>query len=322
MKKSGLLFILSILITTLLSAQIQDGIIERDEYSHRAVFKGGDFVLHWKISEGKAAFAMDAKTTGWVSIGFEPTVVMKDADMIFGWVNDQGETFVLDCYSTGMFGPHPPDTDLGGTEDIIAFGGREQEGRTVIEFLRPLTSTDPYDRNLPASGEVDIIWAYGETDNFEEIHRAAGSALINLGSGDSEGGQKNSFFVLHMLLMSLSLLVMLTAVVAVRLFRKRKWWLKVHRPLGLTASVLAMGGFVSALIFVGKGGVGHFRVPHAWWGLAAVVASLTAPFLGQTYLKTQENKALFRKLHRRTGWTAFLLMVLAALLGFRLLGLI
>ncbi len=38
---------------------------------------------------------------------------MKDADMIFGWVED-GEAKVLDLYTTGSTGLHRPDTEIGG----------------------------------------------------------------------------------------------------------------------------------------------------------------------------------------------------------------
>ncbi len=312
--------ILLLFSAVLLHAQRQDGVVEEGEYPFAAEFKGGGFVLRWNVTGDAAAFAMEADTTGWVSVGFEPTVVMEDADMIFGWVDETGKAFILDCYSTGMFGPHPPDTDLGGTEDVGAFGGTEKDGRTVIEFLRPLAVRDRYDRALPASGEADIIWAFGESDDFEEIHLAAGAGTINMASGESKTSRKGLFFVPHMLAMGLALTAMLAAVAIARYMRGRKWWLKTHRPLGITAGVLAAAGFVFAVLFVGMAGGAHFRVPHAWSGLAALAAAFAAPFLGQGFLKSKKNKPLLRTLHRFAGRAAVLLMTLAAILGLYLTG--
>ncbi len=314
--------LLALLTPALLPAQVQDGVIGRGEYPFRAEFKGGDFILHWNVAGDRAAFAMEAETPGWVSIGFEPTAVMENADMIVGWVDGQGKVFVLDCFSTGMFGPHPPDTDLGGTEDIISYGGSETGGRTVIEFLRPLTSRDPYDRNLPPSGGVDVIWAFGGTDNFENIHAAAGSGSINLASGDSRTRRGGPFLPLHASAMALALLLMAVAAGVARFLRKKTWWLRTHRPLGIAAGVLAAGGLASALVFVGSAGGPHLRVLHAWVGLGALAAAFSAPFLGHGFLKSRKNKPLLRTLHHRAGWAAASLMALAAVLGLRLVGLL
>lgn len=302
--------------------QIQDGVIEPGEYPFRAEFKGGDFVLYWNVTGDNVAFAMEGKTTGWVSLGIEPTFVMENADMIFGWVDDAGKTYALDTFSTGMFGPHPPDTELGGTEDILAFGGTEKDGRTYFEFLRPLTTGDGYDKPVPASGELSIIWAYGETDNFEEIHIAAGEGVISMASGESKTRRSGFLFLPHMLGMSLSLALMLAAVFISRYLRSRKWWLRTHRPLGIAAGVLAAAGFVFAFLLVGASSADHFRVPHAWFGLAAMAAAFSAPFLGQGFLKSKKNKPLLRTLHRWTGRTAVLLMTVTALLGFYLTGIL
>jgi len=48
---------------------------------------------------------------------------MKDADMITGWVQD-GRVFIVDSYSTGTYGPHPPDKKIGETDDILEKAGR------------------------------------------------------------------------------------------------------------------------------------------------------------------------------------------------------
>ncbi|MCE4624891.1 MAG: DOMON domain-containing protein [Desulfurococcales archaeon] len=157
--------------TTSLTAWKPDGVVERGEYEYNASFMDGDLIVYWRVENGTLYMALVGKTTGWVAIGFEPTTVMKDADMIFGWVYDSnGTVVVLDLNSTGTTGPHPPDTKLGGTNDILAYGGKQANGVTVIEFSRPLNTGDVYDRNLEGRGSVSVIVALGPSDSLTAKH--------------------------------------------------------------------------------------------------------------------------------------------------------
>ncbi len=117
---------------------------------------------------------------GFVAIGFEPTQAMKDADMVMGWVSG-GEATVLDLYSTGVYGPHPPDEELGGTDDILSFGGREADGWTVIEFERRMDTGDRFDQAFRPGETVNIIWSISSTDSLEIRHNVGrGGGRISL----------------------------------------------------------------------------------------------------------------------------------------------
>ena len=104
----------------------------------------------------------------WVNIG----------GMIFGFVKD-GKVEVYDLYSTGNFGPHSLDTELGGTDDILNYNGKEEGGFTTIEFKRSLGTGDQYD--IPIQKGVNkIIWAYGSNDSLMVKHSTRGYGEINL----------------------------------------------------------------------------------------------------------------------------------------------
>jgi len=103
--------------------------------------------------------------------------------MVFGWVSG-GKATVLDQYSTGMFGPHPDDTSLSGTTGILSSGGSEQAGTTTIEFSRKRVTNDAYDKPVPASGNLKIIWATGNADGVSP-HARKGSATIDIGAAAS-----------------------------------------------------------------------------------------------------------------------------------------
>jgi hypothetical protein len=106
---------------------------------------------------------------------------MKDADMIFGWVTER-EVIVLDLYSTGPYGPHPPDTELDGSNDILEYGGKEGETNTVIEFKRKLNTGDVYDEPLSQGQTITIIWAMATSDSLNTQHnivRGTGQIILD-----------------------------------------------------------------------------------------------------------------------------------------------
>ena len=143
-----------------------DGIIKVREYYGSNNY--GDYTIHWR-SDGQYAFiGMTAKTDGWVAMALQPGSRMKDADMVFGFVKD-GKVEVYDLYSTGNFGPHALDTELGCTDNILDYSGKEGGGVTTIEFKRQLRTEDEYD--IPISEGINkIIWAYGSSDSLTVKH--------------------------------------------------------------------------------------------------------------------------------------------------------
>jgi hypothetical protein len=156
-----------------------DGIITQNEYKNSKEFGNGRFAVYWSNDEEYLYMALKGQTSGWVSIGFEPTMAMKDADMIFGWVSG-GTPTVLDVYSTGAFGPHPPDQQLGGTNDLLETGGGEANGFTIIELKRKLDAKDRYDKAFTKSQNINIIWGLGSSDSLDSPHTTRGSDSIKL----------------------------------------------------------------------------------------------------------------------------------------------
>jgi len=156
-----------------------DGVVMEDEYADQVDIAGVTFA--WTTDAEFLYGAMWAKTEGWVSVGFDPTNRMQAANYIFGFVQD-GEVSIADMFGTKSAGPesHPPDTTLGGTDDIVVYGGSEQDGVTLIEFKIPLDSGDANDTPLTPGTHV-LITAYGPTDDFGTIHtnRGGGEITIN-----------------------------------------------------------------------------------------------------------------------------------------------
>jgi len=166
-----------------------DGIVGANEYArsmhlHGPVssgYSGGDLEIAWKNDAQFLYVALSGSTPGWISLGFEPTVWMKDADIIVGSV-EKGVATVLDENCTGNYGPHLNDTELGGTYDIIEWGGAENESWTTIEFKRKLNTGDKLDKVLVPGQRVSIIWAMADSASQRIKHNVAkGEGFLTLG---------------------------------------------------------------------------------------------------------------------------------------------
>lgn len=151
-----------------------DGVIKEGEYS--GFNKYGDYTIYWRSDKQFVYIGIIAKTTGWIAMALQPGLRMKDSDMIIGLVKD-GKAEIFDSYSTDDFGRHPADVDLGGTNDILTFGGEEEGGFTSIEFKRLLVTSDKYD--IPINkGPNKIIWSYGVSDDITLKHSTRGYGEI------------------------------------------------------------------------------------------------------------------------------------------------
>lgn len=155
---------------------VADGKITPGEYPKSKAY--GDYEISWSADDQYIYIAMKAKTTGWVAVGFGPETLMKNADIVEGYVSDAKLT-IQDMFSTGDFGPHPPDIQQGGTNDILESGGTEENGYTVIEFKHKLDTGDKFDKPL-IKGTNKILWAYGSDDQPFLKHLTRGYGELDL----------------------------------------------------------------------------------------------------------------------------------------------
>lgn len=147
-----------------------DGVIGRREYQINRALAEGNYEISYRADGSHIYIGLKVKTAGWVSVGISAGEGMDQADFAFGYISEGKVTF-RDSFGVNRM-RHVPDTELGGTDDIVEFGGREEGGYTVIEFKRPLFSADKYDISL-TEGLHRVMWAYGLNDN-EENHAAWG----------------------------------------------------------------------------------------------------------------------------------------------------
>lgn len=321
-KNTALRALLLVLAAAPLFGQNADGAVTAGEYANSVSLADGGFVLHWTVKGRNLFMAVDSEAPGWVSVGFDPVSVMDQADMIFGLVGPDGSTKAVDAFSTGVFGPHPADTSLGGSDDILKFAGRRKDGRVVFEFVRRLDTGDNFDKPILRDGSLKLIWAWGEDLDFNSHHVRAGSEIIGVKSGAQEVLMASSpqFLFLHVIFMVLASVLMIFAFALARFYKKTNWWLKLHRPVGITGSIAALAGIGFIYLYIEGNGGSHFRVPHGLFGLAIAAGAAAVPILGILIFKVKTGKAVLRKVHRWLGRVTVVSMVLNLLSGLFLTG--
>jgi hypothetical protein len=293
-----------------------DGIVEDGEYDFDASFADGDYRLHWKVEGEDLRLAIRARTEGWVSLGIDPEDRMQGADMVLGWVED-GTPVVHDSYATGPTGPHPPDVGLGGTYDIAIYNGTEADGWTTIELVRPLDTGDAYDKEVPLNGSLAILWAFGDSDEFDDVHAERGAGSIEVRTGSSEETDTTPIYSMHMALIALGVVLAFSGYLPIRLkdrFPERRWF-KLHVYLAPVATLGVVLGVTAAYFMVAELSDGHMRAPHPYGGALALVITLVVLALGLTFLRSKELKGKVRRPHILAGYLALLLLVIASLSG-------
>ncbi len=143
-----------------------------------------DFTFEWLIEDSLSTIRVKitAPTTGWVAVGFDPTLVMNEANLIIGYVSG-GSVNIRDDFGTGQFS-HDADTNLGGTDDVETISGSESGTNleTTLEFRIPLDTGDQYDKTLVDGNTYTFIFAYGnnDADDYTSVHAWAESASLEL----------------------------------------------------------------------------------------------------------------------------------------------
>jgi len=155
---------------------VADGVISAAEYQDTKTY--GEYAINWSNDNDYVYIGMKAKTAGWVAIGFGAETIMKNADIIEGFVKD-GNLTIADMFCAVEIGPHPPDIQSGGTDDILSSAGKFDNGYTAVEFKRKLDTGDKFDKPL-IKGTNKIIWAYSNEPVLTLKHSSRGSGEIEL----------------------------------------------------------------------------------------------------------------------------------------------
>ena len=259
-----------------------DGVIELDEYPNHSAFGDGAYELSWAIEDDTIYIGMMAQTSGWVAIGFSPISLHKGADIVMGWMDDNGTANIIDCYFPNMYPPHPHDTQQNGTFDILTYNGTEQNNRTIIEFSRLLSTGDELDNDILLNESMEILWSYGSSDNWIGKHENAGYAIVNFTAGEHTELIVDWLGHAIVSITSLVLAILLVyngAKLTGRIKGKKGVkTFKLHRIFSLLFGIITIGTFFYGLWVTSQHGVPVLLSVHGWLGLIITLFALAQIF--------------------------------------------
>ncbi len=123
-------------------------------------------IFRYRVVGESLDVEVEAPTTGWVAVGFDPERGMQGANLVIGYVTGNVAT-VEDHYGNAMTA-HSSDESLGGSRNLSNVTGTEADGATSIGFRMPLNSGDEYDKALERGTEYSVLLAYGP-NNADDV---------------------------------------------------------------------------------------------------------------------------------------------------------
>lgn len=156
-----------------------DGVIAPGEYAHQTVI--GKVTFYWSNDDQYLYLAAEAETSGWLGIGLDPENRMQGANYIIA-ADRNGAPSLYDAYGQGAVGAtHPEDTQIGGSDDLVASAVLVQGGVVRLEAQIPLDSGDQYDKVLQPGETYPVIVATGTGFQFSAPHdfRAMGEMTLD-----------------------------------------------------------------------------------------------------------------------------------------------
>lgn len=126
--------------------------------------------------------------------------------------------------------------------------------------------------------------------------------------------------IVHAALMAAGITIIASAAFIALTQRKKSWWLKVHRPMGITGALFILAGFIAVSLLPDGDGSSLIPKIHGIIGSSAIALICAAPVMG--LLMFRLKKKWMRPAHRWAGRFAVLFAVINLALGLFMTGLI
>jgi hypothetical protein len=110
--------------------------------------------------------------------------------------------------------------------------------------------------------------------------------------------------------------------ITARFLKRKIWWLKLHRILGISGTCCVLSGVCFEFIHLSLISAGHFNVAHAYLGMLIVLLSLITPATGLIQIKMPGEASKIRPLHRWSGRAIMILMGINIVSGLYTAGII
>ncbi|CAB3253214.1 unnamed protein product [Arctia plantaginis] len=140
--------------------------------------QNGDVILRWVNTDSSITFRLEARTHGYVGLGFNSAKNMRGADLVVAWVDDRnGNAQILDCH-----GPESEDKAVADeVQNYELISGYQNDTHTTVEFRRQLDTCDTQDFII-GDDTTQILWALGPPGSDGQLpkHVKSGSRPLRL----------------------------------------------------------------------------------------------------------------------------------------------
>ncbi|KAK3239360.1 hypothetical protein CYMTET_50709 [Cymbomonas tetramitiformis] len=144
-----------------------------DEVFRTTELVGEDqYQLTWRSKTGadgvlEAHISLRVKAAGWVGFGVEGPGGMQEADIVMGYVDDEGIAWARDYYGVGPGVAPELDSAIGGTEDLRNVAGAFVDGFTILNFTKKFHTGDPFDLDINAQDATPVIFSWNSADSVD-----------------------------------------------------------------------------------------------------------------------------------------------------------
>ena len=128
--------------------------------------------------------------------------------------------------------------------------------------------------------------------------------------------------IYHMALVLSGIACIAAGAAIARFMRKKTWWLKAHRACAAAGAVIVTAGIAVAFLMVQMRSGMHMNIPHAYLGVIILSLVITAPTLGFLAFRIRRHAAQLRTAHRWLGRLTLMLLIINAVSGFIITGII
>ncbi|KAL4218774.1 hypothetical protein ACF0H5_021361 [Mactra antiquata] len=140
------------------------GVTPTETFKHSTILDANDnYVLFWNFNDTHVTFETHVRTRGWVGFGLSTNGKMFPADVIVGWVNDDGTSHFSDRHTVG----HSPPV-MDNSQDWHLLLAQENDFGTVLKFVRKINTCDDNEDEKIQEGTSRVIFAYGTSDPANE----------------------------------------------------------------------------------------------------------------------------------------------------------
>ncbi|XP_043671709.1 MOXD1 homolog 2 [Vespula pensylvanica] len=124
------------------------------EWKHSAILDN-NFLVLWTPGDKEVTFEIQVKTLGYVGLGFKKEDGREGADMVIGWVDNNGQVHLQDRHMKDV----SKDPEVDSSQDYRLLLGYENKTHTVLRFSRRYDTCDSRDLKI-TNDTMQVVWQY------------------------------------------------------------------------------------------------------------------------------------------------------------------